>query len=151
VHSHELRAGPDNGNNFHDYPKSGIDEYFVLICPEKSCAQGRPTYPRPTTQTILLRSFFETFGTFGTTELTPFWKMLFLSFHGTGQKHIGNTFIQRPKITTNDSGCAGFPRQELPEKVFSCAALPQPRTWISWVGNVIRYSCISWLLLRKLS
>jgi len=55
----EQGAGAENGNNFHDYPESGIDEYFVLICPEKSCARGRPTYPGPKTQTVLLRSLFD--------------------------------------------------------------------------------------------
>jgi len=36
---------------------------------KNSSARGRLAYPRPTTQTVVWRRFFETFGT---TELTPF-------------------------------------------------------------------------------
>jgi hypothetical protein len=52
---------------------------------------------------------------------------------GKEQKYIGNTFVRRLGHTTNDYSSAGFYGQELPEKVFSCADLPQPGTWTSWV------------------
>jgi len=69
---YELRAGPDNRDDLHNilFGYHQITVFFVRLGNVRK--RSEKSGSKPTTQTVLLRSFFETFGTLGTTGLNTF-------------------------------------------------------------------------------